>query len=460
MSLRVLVADDEDTVLFALREYLGSRGWQVTEARSAAELWRAIEQGLPDVVLLDYQLPDATALDILAALRERIPTVPVIILTGFGSIELAVKAMQLGAKQFLTKPLDLPTLATLIERVDSERRAEALYLVSRESQVRREANPFVGTSQAIRRVEQLAKKIARSDAAVLLTGETGTGKGVLARWLHAQGPRRGNPFVDINCAGLGGELLHAELFGYEKGAFTGAVERKLGLVELAHRGTLFLDEIGDMDLAVQAKLLKVLEERRFRRLGAVADVQVDIRLISATHHDLTQAVVRGSFRSDLYYRIAVVTLELPPLRERKEDVPLLAEEMLRQFAPAGRDGPWRLSPEAIQALVRYSWPGNIRELRNVLERATLLANGPTIGAEHLAVGVAGFVAAPNVMAVEENADLPLAEVEKRHILRVFDAVGGDVARAAERLGVPRSTLYQRLQSYGVQPRRPRKARRS
>ncbi|MDZ7379619.1 MAG: sigma-54 dependent transcriptional regulator [candidate division KSB1 bacterium] len=455
MTVHVLVADDEPAVRFGIREFLKGRSWQVTEAATASELWAKLAEQQPDVVVLDHRLPDGSALDILRALRERIPWLPVIVLTGFGTIQLAVEAIQLGAKQFLTKPVDLAALAALIERVDRERRAEAMLLANQENQSRQELSPFLGTSEAIRRVEAVAKRVAQSHAPVLLLGETGTGKGVLARWLHAHGPRGGNPFVDLNCAALGGELLQAELFGYERGAFTGADARKLGLVELAHRGTLFLDEMGEMDPGVQAKLLKVLEEQRFRRLGGVVDVQVDVRLISATHLDLAEAVKRRAFRADLYYRIAVVSLELPPLRQRRQDILPLAEAILRRFQTLPGSQRWALTPDAQQALVEYDWPGNIRELRNVLERATLLAREPEITADQLALNVdpRQFQSSGD----EEAGDLALslAEVERRHILKVLEAVGGDVAKAAEHLQLPRSTLYQRLHRYGVRRGRQR-----
>jgi len=448
MSLRLLVVDDEPSTRFGAREFFAARGWTVLEASSAAEFWERLEDFRPDVVVLDYRLPDATALDLLPPLRERFPHLPAIILTGFGSIDLAVRAMQCGASQFLTKPVNLPALADLIERIDQEQRVSRAWLATQQKEKRSSPDPFLGQSRVVRQLETQARRVAAADSPVLLCGETGTGKGVLARWLHNHSRRASQPFVDVNCAALGGELLQSELFGHEKGAFTGALERKPGLLELAHGGTLFLDEIGDMEIPVQAKLLKVVEEQRFRRLGGVVDLKVDVRVISATHHDLEQAVERRAFRSDLYYRIATVVLRLPPLRERKEDIPLLAAALLRQLPPGPRGGSWQLSPDGVDALVAYDWPGNIRELRNVLERATLLAEGSTVTAQHLA-----FTTRANEPASKRTGEielpLPLAEVEKRHILRVLEAVDGDVARAAEWLGVPRSTLYQRLQRYGV-----------
>jgi DNA-binding NtrC family response regulator len=300
----------------------------------------------------------------------------------------------------------------------------------------------------MRRLQREAQVVLEANSPVLLLGETGAGKGVLARWLHRHGRRAGEPFVDLNCAGLSRELLESELFGHERGAFTGAVASKVGLLEAAHRGTLFLDEIGDMDLAIQARLLKVLEEQRFRRVGDVRERRVDIRLISATHHDIEELVRQEKFREDLFYRIGAIPLRVPPLRERREDIVPLAQEMLARLGnDLGRTGT-RLSQSACDALINHEWPGNIRELRNVLERALLLARGPVIEAGMLSLETELRTEASPSDGV--SPDLSLEEVERQHIERVLKHEGGHVERAAVRLGISRSTLYQKIKRYHLQ----------
>jgi len=308
-------------------------------------------------------------------------------------------------------------------------------------------DPFLGVSAAIRRLGELAHKVAACNDPVLVLGETGSGKGVLASWLHANSPRRKHPFLDLNCAGLDREFLDTELFGHEKGAFTSAVAAKPGLLETAHQGTVFLDEIGDVDLQVQPKLLKVLETGRFRRLGEVRDRYADVRLISATHRNLSQAVQAGRFRSDLFYRINIIIVEVPPLRSRPEDIPYLALRLLDSLAPP-RDGvAMRLDDSATQALQEYSWPGNIRELRNVLQRALLVTESRVITARELHFFPVSFQ--PQPAPAPPSADLTLRELEKAHIANVLALEAGSVQKAARRLGIPRSSLYNKLNRLGI-----------
>lgn len=448
MKGTVLIVDDDASIRFGVKHFLAQQGWRVAEAACAEELWARLKETTPEVLILDHRLPDATALEIFPRLGAFGPPPPTIVLTGFGSIELAVQTIQAGASQFLTKPVDLAVLATVVERLAAARRAEVYEQLERERKPR--LDPFLGTSRHIREVRALAERVAASDVTVLILGETGTGKGVLARWIHDHSPRAGRAFVDLNCASLGGELLSSELFGHEKGAFTGAHERKLGLVEIAHRGTLFLDEIGDLSADVQAKLLKVLEERRVRRVGGTADIPVELRLISATNRNLAAAADAGRFRLDLYYRIAALPIVLPPLRERREDIPALAQALLASLASSAAHKR-ELAPDALAKLQEHHWPGNIRELRNVLERAVLLSHSPVLRADDLPVLPAGPTSRRGqAETVEEAPDAPLrslAEVEREHIERVLRAVGGHVQRAAEILGIPRSTLYQKLKRF-------------
>jgi DNA-binding NtrC family response regulator len=413
----------------------------VESCRAAIE---SIRTNVPDAAIVDYFLGDGTALDLLQQLKETTPSFPTLILTGHGSIDLAVRAIKEGAEQFLTKPVDLTSLELLltkaIERNSLRRQKEAGQALRR----RDEESPFIGVSPAIRHLEGQAHRVAAADAPVLILGETGTGKGVLARWLHRNSPRSEDAFVDLNCAGFAREFLETELFGHEKGAFTGAVTAKTGLLELAHRGTAFLDEIGDMAPEVQAPLLKVIEEGRFRRLGDVRDRQVSVRLLAATHQPLTHLVREKRFRSDLYFRISTLPMEIPPLRQRPEDIPLIAEHLLRRLSRERDAAGVELTPDAKEALVRYAWPGNVRELRNVLERALLLHDGPVLDRRHLL-----FDPAAHDSETGDSEEVTLEAVERRHILRIMKAEDGHVERAAQRLGLSRSALYTKLKLYGV-----------
>jgi DNA-binding NtrC family response regulator len=455
MRGRVLVIDDEPAVRFGIRHFLEAHALEVLEAESCRESRELFRKGRPDVVLLDYRLPDGTALELLPELRSVDPSIPVLVLTAHVSIDTAVQVIKQGAEHFLPKPVELPTLLVMVERLleaqQTQRRQRALAASHAD-----ELNPFLGGSRAIRDLEATARRVLDSDSPVLILGETGAGKGVLAQWLHMHGSRAAGPLVQLNCAGLMPQFLETELFGHERGAFTSAVTRKQGLLEVAHRGTVFLDEIGDMDLQVQPKLLKVLEEKRFRRLGEVEDRSVDVRLLAATHQDLSEAVRTQRFRGDLYFRISTLPLRLPALRERPEDIPVIARDMLARLSrELGRPG-LGLTPAAESALGAYAWPGNLRELRNVLERAVLLSSTPVLRPDDLqfnhilARALSASPAEPRSPPSEgSELDLTLQELERRHIERVLAAEGGHVERAARRLGIPRSSLYQKLKRLGL-----------
>lgn len=362
---KIVLLDDDPAARFAVRDFLELKGFAVEEADSCRACLELFRTARPDAAILDYQLPDGDALELLPRLREIDADVPLVILTGHGSIDLAVRAIKEGAENFLTKPVELPALLVILARLLDNRRDRRQQLATRTRQGRDEVDPFLGASAAMRALAKKARKVAAAESPVLIQGETGTGKGVLAQWLHRAGPRAEEPFVDLNCAGLSREFLETELFGHERGAFTGAHAAKMGLLELAHRGTAFLDEIGDLATELQPKLLKVLEERRFRRLGDVRERQVDVRLIAATHHDLQSLTREKKFRSDLYFRISTLPLHIPPLRERAEDIPPLARDLLRRFAAARGLGEVKLSDDAAHALQTYPWPGNVRELHTV-----------------------------------------------------------------------------------------------
>ncbi|HEX8618101.1 MAG TPA: sigma-54 dependent transcriptional regulator [Thermoanaerobaculia bacterium] len=434
----LLLVDDDASVRAAVRNYFRTEPFEVIEAFSCSGAERMVEQRRPDAVLLDYQLPDGNALDVLPRLRELAPHVPVIVLTGHGTIELAVQAMKLGAEQFLTKPLQMAALKNVLMRA-----------LGTTAPVRTKSggiDPFAGTSDAIRELARQAERLAGTPRPVLIQGETGAGKTVLARWLHERGPRANARFVDLNCAGLSREFLDTELFGHEKGAFTGAAQAKEGLLEAADGGTLFLDEIGDVDLQVQPKLLKALEERKFRRLGDTRDRTVDVHLIAATHQDLPELVRQRLFREDLFFRINTLRLRIPPLRERAEDVPMLSESFARNFAVELGRPALSLSRDAALALQRYAWPGNIRQLRNVVERAVLLSDGETIER-----GVLELDAVEAASPSADNNATTMEDVERQHIEQTLRDVSGKVSEAARILGIPRSTLYKRLRALNIVP---------
>jgi DNA-binding NtrC family response regulator len=440
---RILVADDDRAIRFGIRDFLSSHGYEVEEADSCEALEKAFHTSRLDVAIVDHVLPDGNSVDLLPHLKTVNPAVAVVILTGHGSIDLAVRAIKEGAEHFLTKPIELPALLAVLQRLLEAQRNRRKDLAGRSRRARTVIDPFQGHSHAIRELARQAKLVAHAESPILIQGETGAGKGVLAAWLHYNGPRTDEAFVDLNCAGLSRDFLETELFGHEKGAFTGAVSGKVGLFEVAHRGTVFLDEIGDVDPQVQPKLLKVLEEKRFRRMGDVRDRLVDVRLIAATHEDLGQLVREHRFRGDLFFRISTIPLEVPPLRDRVEDIPVLARSILVQLgADLGR-GSLRLQPEAEQALTAYSWPGNIRELKNVLERAVLLGGRAQIGLKDLRFDVLSG------SSPLDESGLSLQEIERRHIERVLKQEGYHVERAAKRLGVPRSSLYQKIKQLGI-----------
>jgi DNA-binding NtrC family response regulator len=438
------VVDDDASGRFALRDFLDQEGHEVIEATTCEGAASAFRTSPPDAAILDYSLPDGNALDLMPRLRALDPAVPFIVLTGHASIDLAVQAIKDGAEQFLTKPVELRALAVILERLFENQRNRRRQIVGKSRDDRRVIDPFDGTSPAIRRLAAEAGRVLATESPVLIQGDTGAGKGLLAAWLHRKGPRADEAFVDLNCASLSKDLLESELFGHEKGAFTGATGAKPGLLEVAHRGTLFLDEIGDMDPAVQPKLLKVLEEQRYRRLGEVRDRHVDVRLIAATHQDLLALVQEKRFRSDLYFRISAIPLFVPPLRERQEDIELLARHLLNGIGAELGRGRFALSEAAAAALREYSWPGNVRELRNVLERASLLCEGRI-----LEPGDLRFLPKPALSAPAEDCDSTLEEVERRHIERVLRAEMGRIDPAAKRLGVPRSTLYKKVRALGI-----------
>ena len=443
------MVDDDPVIRFGIRNLLESQGMQVTEAENVQKAQAKFHGAGPDAAIVDFSLPDGDGLELLEHFKDVDPDLPVIVLTGQGSIELAVRAIKQGAEQFLTKPVELPALHALLVRALENKRFRQQSLVNLSKARRERLDPFLGTSVAIRKLQELARRVVSSDSPILIQGETGSGKGVLAKWIHEHSPRADEVFMDLNCAGLEREFLETELFGHERGAFTGAVQAKPGLLEVADRGTVFLDEIGDIDLTVQPKLLKVLENRQFRRLGDVHDRTVDIRLISATHRDLKELVRQERFREDLFFRITIIPIRLPPLRERREDIPLLAHEILRRIAQERGRGEIELDDEANRLLESYTWPGNIREMRNVLERAAQIAERSPLTVKDLELQWPDKTA-QKPAAIAMDTELTMRELELRYIGLVLAEERGSIERAAERLGISRSSLYTKVKNKEVQ----------
>ncbi len=442
---KILVVDDDPAILGALAEFLQLHGYYVEKAINVKTARAALERDMPDIVLTDYQLPDGDAIDVLTTLKNMNAPAKCIVLTGHGTIDLAVRAIKEGAEQFVTKPVELPVLISYVSACLEKQQSQRKLLARKMAGSRYEKDPFQGTSALIQRLADEARKIVQTERPILIQGETGTGKGVLSQWIHRNGPRADEALVDVNCAGLSKDLLESELFGYEKGAFTGAAGSKPGLVEVAHRGILFLDELGEMDLLVQPKLLKVLEDNRFRRLGDVRERIVDIQVIAASNRNLMQSVKEMRFREDLYFRLSTFHLRIPPLRERAEDIPLIANSLLRDLSKDLARDQQELGRSAEDALKAYSWPGNIRELRNVLERVALTCDGRTIEAKDL--GLAKSVS--SLSQPSFGPGLTLAELDRQYITRVLEEEAGRVDQAAQRLGIPRSTLYQKIKLYGL-----------
>jgi two-component system, NtrC family, response regulator AtoC len=449
MPRSVLLVDDEPAIVRLLARYFERQGWETYQALSGEDGVRTYEAQHPDLVLLDVNLPGMSGLQVLEVLVARGATV--LMLTGQAEVETAVEAMQLGAESFLPKPVDFAHLQAAAERAVEKvelRRANQLLA---ERMAERSRQGTLGGSPRMRELARQVELLAASPhTSVLLLGESGTGKSFVAQMIHSRSPRSRGPFVEVNAAGLSATFLDSELFGHERGAFTDAREMKRGLFEVADHGTLFLDEIGDLDPALQPKLLKVLESRTFRRLGGTREIEVDVRLVAATNHDLQAEVKAGRFREDLFYRLSVFPLTIPPLRERsREDVLELVHASLRDLHARHPASPAELAPKALDLLVGYGWPGNVRELRNALERALVLARGAErIEPEHLPEALRA-PGAPRAQRQDWEV-LTLEEVERRHVERTLHLTGGNRTLAAEKLGISRATLHTKIKEYGLQ----------
>jgi len=441
----LLIVDDERSLRFSIGEWARDAGLRPLEASGGREALEALRQHSVDAVVLDLKLGDEDGLQVLKGLRETDPALPVIMLTGHGTIAHVVGATKLGAYDFMLKPPDLEHLGVVVHRaLEHARLRREVEQLRRGSQV---DQPLLGESAAIVQVLQRLDKVAKSGATtVLIHGETGSGKELMARYLHGHGARAAGPFIDLNCSAIPEQLLESQLFGHERGAFTDAKHFRKGLFELANGGTLFLDEIGEMVPQLQSKLLRVLEARAFRRVGGQVDIQVDVRVIAATHRDLPREVAEGRFREDLYFRLNVVPIHMPPLRERPEDIPMLAQHFIGRVSSELGRPPARLHPEALRALVAYSWPGNVRELKNLIERVLLLEADDEIRREHLPGEILGRDAtrAHALQPFPAGVVRPLAEIEQMAIEHALRVCGGNKTRAAQLLGISRQTLRTKV----------------
>jgi DNA-binding NtrC family response regulator len=440
----LLLVDDDEPLRQALVRRFERHGMKVVAAGSGGDALAKATENRCDVALLDLNLPDMTGIDLLRKLKERQPELEALMLTAHGSMETAIQAMKQGAYDYLNKPVQVPELEIHVrkafEKVQLARREQQwLQQIDYESPRYR----LVGSSQAMQRVVQMIEKVAPSEATVLVRGASGTGKELVARALHYNSPRRSRPLVTVNCAALQETLLESELFGHEKGAFTGAVQAKAGLIEVAEGGTLFIDEIAEMSPGLQAKLLRVLENGHYRRVGSTHEVVADVRIIAATNKLLEEEIKSNRFREDLYYRLNVVTIELPTLRERRQDVAELVEHFLATRQLGSRR--YQIEPEAMKALARYDWPGNIRELANVLERAQILAENNTITLDDLPEGIVDVPIPHSESAEPEH----LREVERRHVIEILNREKGNKVRAAKALGISRRALYRLVQKFHI-----------
>lgn len=443
---RILIADDESCSRGALGELLSRWGHEVLEARDGSEALKLAMERHPDLVITDLVMPNMDGLWLLRALREELGDVPVAVLTGRGTIDIAVEAIREGAYDFLEKPVDVSRLRVIVNRA-IEKRDTLQEVAALRHVLRQQGNDgaIIGASPAMRKVYSLVEKVAPSKTSVVITGPSGTGKEVMARAIHNLSPRKDKPFIAINCSAIPASLMESEIFGHEKGAFTGADQRRLGCFELADGGTLFLDEIGELPVELQAKFLRVLEEERLRRLGGKTEIAVDVRVICATNRNLKEQIGKQEFREDLYFRLHVFNVELPPLRDRREDIPLLVQHFVERFATEAGKRIEGVAQGAMEILQSYAWPGNIRELRNTIERGVILCDGDALDETHLPPEMAATPIKGST--IQLSLGMPLREVEREYILGSLRRNKGNKSRTAELLGISEKTLYNKLNRY-------------
>jgi DNA-binding NtrC family response regulator len=448
----ILVIEDKDSMREMLSKTLEAEGYEVEVVGDGESGLEKSREKKYDVVLSDLKLPKMDGIEVLSSLKEMDSDVSVILMTAYGTIEKAVEAMKEGAFDFLTKPFDTDHLSVLVKRALENRRLMAENILLREELGHNLGYAeIIGKCEKMQEVSRLIQKVAPSDTSVLLLGESGTGKELFARAIHSLSTRKHSPYVAINCAAIPRELLENELFGSERGAYTGSVARKMGKFEIAQGGTIFLDEVGDLDIALQAKLLRVLQDKTFERLGGTKTLSVDVRLIAASNTDLKKAIEKNQFREDLFYRLSVFPITIPPLRERREDIPQLAEHFVNKYCAEMKKPKKSISQEALALLDKYHWPGNVRELENTIERAIILCEGKKILPEHLAIRIP----TPNEIRLREGAGLKevgqyaQAEAERALIVRILNQVRGNKRKAAQALKIDYTTLFEKIKRYGI-----------
>jgi len=451
----ILVADDDASIRSLLKQLLTDEGYSITEAATGTEVVAQVGESSPDLVIMDVRMPELNGIEALPKVKTVSPKTAVLIMTAFGSSRAAIDAMQLGAFDYITKPFELDKIAHTVKRAfDYQDLAQEVEVLRDEISSLVQTERIVGNSPPMQEVYKTVGKVAKADATVLITGESGTGKELVAEALHLNSNRRSGPLVKVSCAALPETLLEAELFGHEKGSFTGAMAMRKGRFELADKGTVFLDEIGEMSLATQTKLLRVLQERKIERIGSSLPIKVDIRVIVATNKDLQKQVEQNKFRDDLFYRLNVINIHMPPLRERKEDIPALVEHFLAKHRYSATAQPAAISEEALKRLTEYDWPGNVRELENVIERAVVLSRGQIITSRELPFGehVDGEHEDEHedVSAERSFFKKSVSQFEKDLIMKALKDAAGNRSKAAEMLGIYRRLLYAKIKEYGLE----------
>jgi DNA-binding NtrC family response regulator len=451
MKFTILVIDDEKNIREGLASALEMDGYEVLMAADGKEGLETALHADVDLVITDLRMPGVSGEEVLRRVTTETPGIPVIVLTGHGTVESAVEAMRAGAYDFLTKPLNLDRLSLLVRRALQNRElALQNRELEREIEGKKSFEHIIGKSQAMLKVFDVVKRVAPTKASVLITGESGVGKELIANALHNLSPRKDKPFVKVHCAALAETLLESELFGHEKGSFTGAVSRKRGRFELAHQGTIFLDEIGEIDQTVQIKILRVLQDKKFERVGGEETLEVDVRVITATNRDLEREIAEGRFREDLFYRLNVVRIHVPPLRERKDDLPLMIASFLREFAEENGKKVDGFDPKARSALYAYDWPGNVRQLRNCVESAVVMSSGPLITLDDLPPSIRSGDEVPSIRI---PVGVTMDSAEREVILQTLSAQNGNKSKTAEVLGIGRKTLHRKLHEYGIDAKR-------
>jgi two-component system response regulator HydG len=447
---RILVVDDEESIRMMLRAVLEEEGYEIIEAADGPEAVKAVEQNPLDLILLDIRMTTMDGIETLTEIRKISPFVPVLMMTAYATVKTAVEALKAGAFEYLAKPLDIEELKILVQKALEYYRLREENLTLKERLGSRfDFSRIIGKGRKMKELFDFLAQVAPSEATVLILGESGTGKELVANAIHHNSPRTQQPFVKVACAALPETLLESELFGHEKGAFTGAIARREGRFQAAHRGTIFLDEVGEMSPAIQTKLLRVLQEREFEPVGSSRTVKVDVRVIAATNKDLGKEIKEGRFREDLFYRLNVIPIHLPPVRERKEDIPALANHFLSLYREKNKKEIKEISPKALDLLIRHDWPGNIRELENCLERAVIVARGELIAPADLPPAIQNLPAGKEDAEIPFPAGISLQEAEKALILKTLEDAGGNRSRAAEILGINRRTLQMKLKEYGM-----------